>query len=44
MIITMSRRTVYYPTSNYQATNLLSGSRRIRCFRNAVLVKRKSCK
>jgi hypothetical protein len=44
MIIQMSRQTVYYPAPNYQATNYLSGSRRIRCFRHAVLVNRKSCK
>ena len=44
MIIQMSKRTVYYPASNYRTTNLLSGSRRIRCFRNAALVNRKSCK
>ena len=40
MIIQMSKRTVYYPASNYQATNLLSGSRRIRCFCNAILANR----
>ena len=38
MIISMLRRTVYYPASNYQAPKILSGSRSIRCFRNAILV------
>jgi hypothetical protein len=44
MIIQMSKRTVYYPASNDQAANLLGGSRRIRCFRKAALVNRKSYK
>jgi hypothetical protein len=43
MIIRMAKSTVYYPVSKNQATDLLSGSRRVRCFRAAILVNRKGC-
>ena len=42
MIIQMAKQTVYFPASNNQTTNLPGGSRRIRWFRSAVLVNRKS--
>ena len=44
MIIQIAKRTVYYPVSKNQASDLLGGSRRVRCFRAAVLVNRKSLK
>ena len=44
MIIQIAKRTVYYPISKSQASDLLGGSRRVRCFRSAVLVNRKSFK
>jgi hypothetical protein len=44
MIIRMAKRTVYYPATKNQATDLLGGSRRVRSFRAAVLVNRKSLK
>ena len=44
MIIQIAKRTVYYPVSKNKATDLLGGSRRVRCFRATVLVNRKSLK
>jgi hypothetical protein len=44
MIIRMAKRTVYYPATQNQATDPLGGSRRVRLFRAAVLVNRKSVK
>ena len=35
MIIQMAKRTVYYPVSKYQASELLGSSRRVRSFRAA---------
>jgi hypothetical protein len=44
MIIRIAKRTVYYPLSANQASDLLDGSRRVRVFRTAFLVNRKSSK
>ena len=44
MIIQMAKRTVYYPVSKYQAIELLGSSRRVRSFRAAIVVNRKSVK
>jgi hypothetical protein len=44
MIIQMGKRTVYYPVSRNRVNDLLVGSRRVRFFRAAALVDRKSLK
>jgi hypothetical protein len=44
MIMQIAKRTVYYPVSKNQANDLLVGSRRVRCFRAAIVVNRKSLK
>jgi hypothetical protein len=44
MIMQIAKRTVYYPVSKNRASDLLGGSRRVRCFRAAVVVNRKSLK
>jgi hypothetical protein len=44
MIMQIAKRTIYYPVSKNQASDLLGGSRRVRFFRAAVLVNRKSLK
>ena len=44
MIIQMAKRTVYYPAPSNKVTTLLGGSPRVRCFRTAILVNRKSVK
>jgi hypothetical protein len=38
MIIQMTKRTVYYPTSRDKATILLGGTRRVLLFRTAIMV------
>jgi hypothetical protein len=44
MIMQIAKRTVYYPVAKNRASDLLGGSRRVRCFRAAVVVNRKSLK
>jgi hypothetical protein len=44
MIMQIAKRSVYYPVSKSRASDLLGGSRRVRCFRAAVLVNWKSLK
>jgi hypothetical protein len=42
MIIRIAKRTIYYPVSKNQVSNLLGGSRRVRFFRTALQVNLKS--
>jgi hypothetical protein len=44
MIIQIAKRTIYYPASKNRGSDLLVGSRRVRFFRAAALLDRKSLK